>query len=138
MCLCVWKLKVLGRLTLTFLLRAAFILDSLCRMITCYTELPITKKSPFGNSLICETLRLGLYCLSSPIMDLQFLNFPSTPLSITGILLLRLGLGRTGVPKGGSEKPGLEAWRLIGLMLLASTSITSVNPSRCVVVDGEM
>ena len=39
-------------------------------------------------------------------MDLQFFNFSWTPLSITGILFLRLGLGRTEVPKGGSAEPG--------------------------------
>ena len=32
-----------------------------------------------------------------------------TPLNITGIEFFTLGLGRTGVPRGGSEEPGLEA-----------------------------
>ena len=40
-------------------------------------------------------------------MDLQFWNFPSTPLSITLILFLRFGFGRAGVPEGGSEEPDL-------------------------------
>ena len=51
--LLVWE--ALGRLTLTFLPRAAFILDLLCDMITFCTESPITKKLPFLNSLIYET-----------------------------------------------------------------------------------
>ena len=107
-------------------------------MITSCTESPITKKSPFGDSLICETLRIGWYCLNSPIMDLQFLNFPSTSLSITGILFLRLGLGRTGVPKGGLEEPDLgwpgSVGELLALRFLRPR-VTSVNPSPCVVDD---
>ena len=50
-------------------------------------------------------------------MDPQFLNFPSTPLSITGILFLRFGLGRTGVPKGGSEEPDLGWLGSVGELL---------------------
>ena len=113
--LLVWK--ALGRLTLTFLPRAAFISDSLCNITTSCTESPITKKSPFGNSLICEIFRQGWNCLNSPINDLQFFNFLSTPLSITGIVLLRLGFGRTGVPRGGSEEPGLDWLGSVGEFL---------------------
>ena len=40
------------------------------------------------------------------LIDLQFSNLPSTPQCITGILFLMFGLGRTGVPRGGSEEPG--------------------------------
>ena len=81
----VWK-AILGRLTLTFLPGAAFIFYSLCNIRMFCTESPITKKSPFGNSLICEILGLMWLCLNSPINDLQFFNFRLTPLNITGIL----------------------------------------------------
>ena len=103
--LLVWK--ALGRLVVTFLPSAAFILLSLCNIVTSCTESQVTTKFPFGSSLTPEILRLGWYCLSSPISVLQFLNFSSTPLSITGIEFFIFGLGRTGVPGGGLEEPGL-------------------------------
>ena len=103
--LLVWK--ALGRLIFTFLPSAAFILLSFCSIMTSCTELPVTTESPFGSSLILEILRLGWYCLNSPISVVQFLNFLLTPLSINGIEFFILGLGRTGVLRGGSEKPGL-------------------------------
>ena len=106
--------------------------------MTSYTESLITTKSPFGNSLICEILRLGWNCLNSPINDLRFLNFPSTQLSITGIVFLRLGLGRTGVPRGGSKEPGLGWLGSVGELLILSflcPRVTSVNPSPCLVDD---
>ena len=97
----VWK--AFGRLTFTFWPRAAFIFDLLCRIIMSCTESPMIRKSPFDNSLICEILRLGWNCLNSPSNFLQFLNFSLTPLRMTGIVFLRFGLGRTGVPRGGWE-----------------------------------
>ena len=105
--LLVWK--ALGRLILTFLPGAAFILLSLCNTMTSCTESPITKELPFGNSLILKILKLGCYCLNSPINVLQFLIFSSKPLSINGIEFFTLGLGRTRVPRAGSEEPVLEA-----------------------------
>ena len=72
------------------------------------TESPIIRKSPFGSSLIWLILRLGWYCLSSPKSCLQFLNFSSTPLMITGILFFKLDDGLTGELSGGSEEPGLR------------------------------
>ena len=51
--------KAFGRLILTFLPRAAFILFSFCNIVTSCTESPIAKKSPFGSSLISEVL--GIY-----------------------------------------------------------------------------
>ena len=47
--------------------------------------------------------------VKSPISFLQDLNFSSTPLIMTGITFFLHGFGRTGVPRGGSEEPGLEA-----------------------------
>ena len=41
--------KALGRLTSTFLPKAAFILVSLCNITTSCAESPMTKKSPFGT-----------------------------------------------------------------------------------------
>ena len=67
--------KAFGRLILTFLPRAALILLSFCNMITSCIESPIATKSPLGSSLILEILRLGWYCLNSPISFLQDLNF---------------------------------------------------------------
>ena len=65
-------------------------------------------------------------------MDLQFLNFPSTPLRMTGIEFLMLGFGRTGVPKDGSEVPGFGWLGSIGEPLalrFLRPRVTSVNPS---------
>ena len=62
----------------------------------------------------------------------QFVNFTSTPLSITGILFLMVGFGQTGVTGGGSEEPvfcrvgsvgDLTALRFLRLR------VTSVNSS---------
>ena len=86
---------------------AAFILLSICSIMTPCTESPITKKLPFGSSLILEILKLGWYCFNSPFRVLQFLNFSSTPLNITGIEFFILGLGCTGVLRGGLEEHGL-------------------------------
>ena len=80
-------------------------MDPFCKIIMSCIESPITIKSPLGSSLILETLRLGWYCLNSPIIDLQFFNFISTPLSIIGIVVLMAGFGRVGVIGGGSEEP---------------------------------
>ena len=111
----VWK--ALGRLTLTLLARAAFILLSLCSIMTSCTESPITTKSRFGSFLTCEILRLGWNCVNSPINFLQFLNFSSTALGITGIVSSRLGLGRTGVPRGDLEEHGLSWLGSMGELL---------------------
>ena len=75
--------------------------------MTSCTESLIIRKSPFCNSLICEILRLGWNCLNSPFSFLQFLNSSLTLLRMTGIEFIMLGLGRTGVLRGGSEEPGL-------------------------------
>ena len=84
------------------------------------------RKSPFDNSLICEILSLGWNCLNSPINCLQFRNSSMTPLRMTGIVFLWFGLGRTGVPLGGWEEPGLGWLGSVGeplaLTLLAITS----------------
>ena len=126
----VWK--ALGRLTFTFLPRAAFIFYSLCRITMSCTVSPMIRKSPFDNSLICEILRLGWNCLNSPINFLQFRNYSLTPLRMTGIVFLWFGLGRTGVPRGGWEEPGLGWLGNVGeplaLRFLLSR-VTSVNPS---------
>ena len=58
----------------------------------------MSKKSPFGNSLIWETLRPGWNCLNSPSSLRQFLCSALIPLRMTGILFLIIaGLGRVGV-----------------------------------------
>ena len=41
-----------------------------CSIMTSCTESPITTKLPFGSSSILEILRLGWYCLNSPISGL--------------------------------------------------------------------
>ena len=96
------------------------------------TESPITTKLPFGSSLILEILRLGWYCLNLSISGLQFLNFSSTPLSITEIELFILGLGRTGVPRGGSEEPGLGWLRGVGELLALRFLRPRVTSVKCV------
>ena len=53
-----------------------------------------------------KVLRYGWYCPNLPISFLQVLNFSSTPLIFTGIVLLVIGLGHAGAPRGGSEEPG--------------------------------
>ena len=106
---------------------AAFVLLSFCSIMTSCTEPLIITKSPFGSSLILEILRLGWYCLNSLISVLQFLNFPSTPLSITGIEFFVLGLGRTGVPRGTGTWLG-SVVELLALRFLRPR-VTSVNPS---------
>ena len=63
-CLLIWK--ALGKLTFTFWPNAAFILLSFCKIMTSCIESPMSKKSPFGSSLIWETLRPGWNCLNSP------------------------------------------------------------------------
>ena len=69
----------------------------------------MSKKSPFGNSLIWETLRPGWNCLNSPSSLRQFLCSALIPLRMTGILFLIIaGLGRVGVPGGSSEEPVLQ------------------------------
>ena len=53
-------------------------------------------------------------------------------------LVLRLGLGRTGIPKGGSEEPGLGWLGSVGKLLafhFLRPRVTSVNPSPCVADD---
>ena len=72
-CLLIWK--VLGRLTFTFWPSAAFILFSFCKIITSCIESPMIRKSPFGSSLIWETLRPGWNCLNSPSSLRQFFVF---------------------------------------------------------------
>ena len=93
------------------------------------------RKLPFDNSLICEILRLEWNCLNSPISFLQFLNSLLTPLRMTRIVFLMLGLGRTGVPRGGSEEPGLGWLGSVGERLalrFLRPRVTSVNNSSCV------
>ena len=124
--------KALGRLILTHLPSAAFILLSFCRIMTSCTESPMTTKSPFVSSLILKILRLGCYCLNSPISVLQFLNFSSMPLRITRIEFCILGLGRYRVPKGGSKEPGLGWLFSVGEFMalrFLRLRVTSVNLS---------
>ena len=64
-----------GKLTRTFLPRAAFIFDSDCKITASCGESPTTNKSPFCRALTLEILRLGWCCLSSPITCLQFGTF---------------------------------------------------------------
>ena len=99
--------------------------------MTSCTESPITTKSPSGSSLILEILRLGWHCLNSPISVIKFLNSSSTPLSITGTEFFTLGLGRTGVPRGGSEEPGLGWLGSVGELLalrFLRPRVISANP----------
>ena len=64
------------------------------------------RKSPFGSSLIWETLRPGWNCLNSPSNLGQFLCSALMPLRMTGMLFLMVaGLRQVGVPGGGSEEP---------------------------------
>ena len=103
-CLLIWK--ALGKLTFTFWPNAAFILLSFCKIMTSCIESPMIKKSPFGSSLIWETLRPGWNCLNSPRSLRQFLCSALIPLRMTGMLfLIIVGLGRVGVPGGSSEEP---------------------------------
>ena len=91
------------------------------------------RKSPFGNSLICEILRLGWNCLYSPISLRQFLCSSLIPLRITEIVFLMLaGFGRVGVPGGSSEEPVFcrvgSVGELMALRFLR-LRVTSVNSS---------
>ena len=49
-----------------------------------------------GMLVFCKQDTAGWYCLSSPKSCLQFLNFSSTPLMITGILFFTVDDGLTG------------------------------------------
>ena len=85
-CLLIWK--ALGRLTFTFWPSAAFILVSFCKIITSCIESLMIRKSPFGSSLIWETLRPGWNCLNSPSSLRQFLSSALIPLIMTEMLFL--------------------------------------------------
>ena len=76
-------------------------------MITSCRVSPIITESPFGSSVILESVRLGWYCLNSPDSFLFVLNFSSTPVIVAGIEFFLRVLGRTGVPRGSSDEPGL-------------------------------
>ena len=57
------------------------------------------KIQPFLVCLICKTLRLGWYCLSSLIICTGVLNFGSIPVAISGVLFLQVEgdvVGRRG------------------------------------------
>ena len=78
--------------------------------------------------------RLGRYCLSSPISCLQFLVLSWTPLIITGIVILCRGFGRTGVPREGSEEPGLGWLGSVGELLRLTFLVFTINLSEFVLL----
>ena len=122
--------KALGRLILTFLPRAAFIL-------LCCIGSPIATKITFWKLLDSCNFETGVvprgwYCLNSSISFLKDLNFSSTPLIITGMMFFLHGLGCTGVLRGDSEEPGLGWLASVGELLALRfllPRVTSMNPS---------
>ena len=76
-----------GSDNLTFGPKTCFILVSLCRTAKSLGVSPM-KIQPFLTWLICKTLRLGWYCLSSLMILIGVLNFGSIPVAISGVLFL--------------------------------------------------
>ena len=113
-------------------LHFTFILPSFCKIITSCSESPIATKSPFGSSLILKILKLGWYCFNSPVSFLRDFMFSSTPPIMTRIVFFLQDLGRTGVPRGGSEEPGLAWLESVGELLALRfllLLVASMNPS---------
>ena len=77
--------------------------------------------------LICKTLSLGWYCLSSLIILIGVLNFGSIPVAVSRVLFLQFEGGmKDWVARGREGDPEAFLFLLAGVFLLAVMSMVVI------------